>query len=103
MGLDGDVALVVTLGVLAAAVAAGSYAWGRWIAVLWLGAFLWAGSPCSPTPPGRAAWDRSGEYEPLPLSMFMIPFGVPLFCAASAAGVAARRAARPRRRASPRG
>jgi hypothetical protein len=43
LAVDGDAGLAATLAVLVAAVAAGSYAWGRWVAVLWLGALLWAG------------------------------------------------------------
>ena len=74
LALDGDAASAVTLAVLAAAVAAGSYGWGRWVAVLWLGALLWAGiAILADLAWASGLWDRSGEYEPLPLSMFMIP------------------------------
>jgi hypothetical protein len=37
-------------------------------------------------------WDLSGEDEPLPLPLFVIPIWIPCCCAAAALGMALRRA-----------
>ncbi len=89
-------ALVAALAIAAALVAAGGYAWGRWVALLWLGVLLWAvPAVVSDALWMTGIWDRSDEYEPLPVSMFVLPFGVPLMSAAAALGVAARLARAP--------
>ena len=94
--LTADAGATATMAVLVIAVAAGSYAWGRWIAVLSLGALLWAvPSLLADLAWATGVWDRSSEYEPLPLSMFVLPLGVPLFCFAAATGVLLRRARQP--------
>jgi hypothetical protein len=75
------------------ALAAGAYAWGRWKAVLWLGVVPWAAlSLGADAAWWSGLWDRSDEYEPLPLSMFVIPVWIPCCCAAVALGIAVRRA-----------
>jgi hypothetical protein len=88
------------------ALAAGAYVWGRWKAVLWLGVVPWAAlSLGADAAWWSGLWDRSGEYEPLPLSMFVIPIWVPCCCATVAVGTAVRRArerTRARAPASPR-
>lgn len=83
---------VVVYGTLLLALAAGAMAWGRWKAVLWLGVVPWAAvSLGADAAWWSGLWDRSSEYEPLPLSMFVIPIWIPCCCAATALGVAARR------------
>src|SRR5215210_6287688 len=65
---------VVVYGASLLALAAGAYAWGRWKAVLWLGVVPWAAlSLGADAAWWSGLWDRSREYEPLPLSMFVIP------------------------------
>jgi dolichyl-phosphate-mannose--protein O-mannosyl transferase len=87
------VTAVVALGVVLLALAAGGYAWGRWLAVLWLGVVPWAVlSLGADAVWWSGLWDRSGEYEPLPLSMFVIPIWIPCCCAAVALAVGLRRA-----------
>jgi hypothetical protein len=82
----------VVYGAMLLALAAGTYAWGRWKAVLWLGVVPWAAlSLGADVAWWSGLWDRSGEYEPLPLSMFVIPIWIPCCCAAGAIGVAVRR------------
>jgi dolichyl-phosphate-mannose--protein O-mannosyl transferase len=84
---------IVVLGAVLLALAAGSYAWGRWTAVLWLGVVPWATlSLGTDVAWWSGLWDRSDEYEPLPLSMFVIPIWIPCCCAAAAFGIAVRRA-----------
>src|SRR3954453_12118688 len=83
---------VAEYGAILLALAACSYRWGRWKAVLWLGVVPWAAlSFGADAAWWTGLWDRSGEYEPLPLSMFVIPIWIPCCCAAVALGVAARR------------
>jgi uncharacterized membrane protein YhaH (DUF805 family) len=83
---------VVVYGAMLLALAAGAYAWGRWKAVLWLGVVPWAAlSLGADAAWWSGLWDRSTEYEPLPLSMFVIPIWIPCCCAATALGVAVRR------------
>ena len=54
------------------ALAAGAYMWGRWKAVLWLGVVPWAAlSLGADAAWWSGLWDRTSEYEPLPLSMFV--------------------------------
>ena len=92
----GDAAAIAVLTVLVVAVAGGSYAWGRWIAVLWLGALLWTSPALLADLAGATgAWDRSWEHEPLPMFM-VVPLAVPLFCFDAATGVLLRRARQPR-------
>jgi hypothetical protein len=81
------VAILAVVGALA-------FRWGRWKAVLWLGVVPWAGaSLLADFLWYSGAWNRSAsEYEPLPLSMFVLPLGVPALAAAAALGVAVRRA-----------
>ena len=75
------------------ALAAGAYVWGRWKAVLWLGIVPWAAlSLGADAAWWSGLWDRSSEYEPLPLSMFVIPIWIPCCCAAVALGISVRRA-----------
>jgi hypothetical protein len=89
-----DVPVLAVLAVLAAAVAAAAHRWGRWRAVLWLGLVPWAGASLLADALWLSgAWDRSSEYEPLPLSMFVLPLLVPTLACAAAFGVALRRAA----------
>jgi hypothetical protein len=70
-----------------------AYGWGRWKAVLWLGVVPWAAlSLGADAAWWSGLWDRSGEYEPLPLSMFVIPIWIPCCCVVVAVGTAVRRA-----------
>ena len=83
---------VVVYSAMLLALAAGAYAWRRWKAVLWLGVVPWlALSLGADAAWWSGLWDRSSEYEPLPLSMFVIPIWIPCCCAATALGVAVRR------------
>jgi hypothetical protein len=85
--------VVAFLGAVLLALAAGGYAWGRWKAVLWIGVAPWlAFSLGSDLAWWSGLWDRSEEYEPLPVSMFVIPLWIPACCAAVALAVAVRRA-----------
>lgn len=75
-----------------AGLVAGGYAWGRWRALTWLGVIPWLLLGLL----FDAAWyagicDRSDEYEPLPVTPFMVIFGVPAFIALVAIGVAVRK------------
>jgi hypothetical protein len=64
---------VAVYGAVLLALAAGAYAWGRSKAVLWLGVVPWASlSLAADAAWWSGLWDRSGEYESLPLSMFVI-------------------------------
>jgi dolichyl-phosphate-mannose--protein O-mannosyl transferase len=83
----------VFLGAVLLALAAGGYAWGRWKAVLWIGVVPWLTlSLGADAAWWSGLWDRSEEYEPLPLSMFVIPIWIPACCTAVAVAVALRRA-----------
>jgi hypothetical protein len=78
--------------VLAAGLVAGGYVWGRWKALFWLGVAPWLTlSVLSDAAWMTGIWDRSDEYEPLPTTMFLVPFGLPIFVALVALGVAVRR------------
>jgi hypothetical protein len=83
---------VVSCGAILLAITAGAFAWGRWTAVFWLGVAPWAAlSLGADAAWWSGIWDRSSEYEPLPLSMFVIPIWIPCCCAVTAIGVAVRR------------
>ena len=87
-----DAGTAAWLGAMLLAIAAGGYAWGRWRAVFWLGAAPWAVFALA----GDAAWwsglwDRSGEYEPLPASMFVFPLWIPVCSAVVGLAVVVRR------------
>ena len=83
---------VVVYGATLLALAAAAYAWGRWKAVLWLGVVPWATlSLGADVAWWSGLWDRSSEYEPLPLSMFVFPIWIPSCCVAAALGTAVRR------------
>jgi hypothetical protein len=83
---------IAVYGVILLALAAAGYAWGRWKAVLWIGVAPWlALSLGADAAWWSGLWDRSGEYEPLPLSMFVIPLWIPPSCAAVALAIAVRR------------
>jgi hypothetical protein len=85
----GDVWLVLPLGLLAI----GGYFWGRWKALLWLGVAPWLTlSVLSDAAWMTGLWDRSDEYEPLPTTMFLVPFGLPILVGLVALGVAVRKA-----------
>jgi hypothetical protein len=84
---------VAACGVILVALAAGAYVWGRWKAVLWLGLVPWAAlSLGADAAWWSGLWDRSGEYEPLPLSMFVLPLWIPSCCAVVALATAVSRA-----------
>ena len=86
------VAVIVWAAILLA-LAAGAYAWASWKAVLWLGIVPWAALALGADLAWwSGVWDRSGEYEPLPLSMFVLPIWIPCCCAAIALAVWLRRA-----------
>ena len=81
------------LGLLLLALGAGAYWWGRWRAVVWLGVVPWFTLAVVLDVLWQSGiWDRSDEYEPLPLSMFVIPFWIPAASAVTALGVALSRA-----------
>ena len=83
---------VVFYGGMLLALGAGAYAWGRWKAVPLLGVVPWAAlSLGADFAWWSGLWDRSSEYEPLPVSMFVIPIWIPCCCAVTALGVAVRR------------
>src|SRR5215217_3209717 len=70
---------VAVYGAILIALVVGAYAWGRWKTVLWLGVVPWAAlSLGADAAWWSGVWDRSGEYEPLPLSMFRDPHLDPL-------------------------
>ena len=55
----------------------GGYWWGRWRALLWLAVVPWfVVSLLADVAWGVGLWDRSSEYEPLPLTMFVVVFGM---------------------------
>jgi hypothetical protein len=71
---------------------AGGFFWGRWKALLWLGVIPWLTiSVLSDAAWMTGLWDRSDEYEPLPTTMFLVPFGLPILVGLVALGVAVRR------------
>jgi hypothetical protein len=79
--------------ILAAGLVAGGYRWGRWKALLWLGVVPWLTlSVLSDAAWMTGIWDRSDEYEPLPTTMFLVPFGLPITIGLVALGVAVRKA-----------
>ena len=81
-------AILALLGLLA-----GGYAWGRWKALLWLGAVPWVTlALLSDIAWMTGLWDRSDEYEPLPTTPFLVIFGLPILIGLVALGVAVRRA-----------
>ena len=85
----------VWLPVLAAALIAGGYRWGRWKALLWLGTVPWVAlALLSDIAWMTGVWDRSDEYEPLPTTPFLIIFGLPVLVGLVALGVAVRKARR---------
>ena len=87
---------------VAAALAAGGYLWGRWKALLWLGTVPWlALSLLSDAAWMTGLWDRSDEYEPLPTTPFLVIFGLPVLIALVALGVALRKVRRTRQRHLP--
>jgi hypothetical protein len=85
-------AVLMWIGLLAA-IAAGAFLWGRWKAVFLVGIAPWLVLSIG----FDAVWMlevsdfREDEREPLPISMFVIPFGIPTFAAAAILGVALRR------------
>ena len=88
----GDGADYLWLLFLAAALFTGGYAWGRWKALLWLGTVPWVAlALLSDVAWMTGLWDRSDEYEPLPTTMFLVPFGLPILIGLVAFGVAVRR------------
>jgi hypothetical protein len=91
----GDIWLVFPLGLLAV----GGYLWGRWKALVWLGAIPWVAlALLSDIAWMTGVWDRSDEYEPLPTTPFLVIFGLPILIGLVAFGVAVRKARSPRRR-----
>jgi hypothetical protein len=87
---------------VAAALVAGGYLWGRWKALLWLGTVPWlALSLLSDAAWMTGLWDRSDEYEPLPTTPFLVIFGLPVLIALVALGVAVRKVRRTRQRDLP--
>ena len=83
---------VVALGAILLALAVVGYLWGRARAILWLGVVPWAaGALLADAAWWTGLWDRSDEYEPLPLSMFVLPIWVPACMAAVTLGVVLRR------------
>lgn len=80
---------------------AGGYAWGRWKALVFVGAIPWLALALLLDAAWlTGVWDRSDEYEPLPSTPFVLVFGVPLFAGLVALGVAIRKAVQPLRRPS---
>jgi predicted MFS family arabinose efflux permease len=92
--VETDAGFVLMWLAILAAIAIGAFAWGRWRAVFFIGAAPWLILSLG----FDAVWMleisdfREDEREPLPLSMFVIPFGIPTFAAAAVLGVALRRA-----------
>jgi hypothetical protein len=87
-----DAGTAAGLCALLAVSAAGGYAWGRWRAVFWIGAVPWAVFAIASDVAWQSGlWDRSGEYEPLPASMFVFPIWIPACAAVVALAVLARR------------
>jgi hypothetical protein len=83
--------LLLLLGLIA-----GGYAWGRWKALAFLGVFPWLALALLLDAAWMTGlWDRSEDYEPLPLTPFMAVFGFPVFAGLVALGVAVRRAVHP--------
>jgi hypothetical protein len=76
-----------------AAIAIGAFLWGRWKAVFFVGVAPWLILSIGFDAVWMLEiWDfRADEREPLPISMFVIPFGIPTFAAAAVLGVALRR------------
>ena len=82
--------------ILAGGLVAGGYFWGRWKALAWLGVVPWLTlSVLSDAAWMTGLWDRSDEYEPLPTTMFLVPFGLPILVGTVALGVAVRKAKAP--------
>jgi hypothetical protein len=80
---------------------AGGYAWGRWKALVFVGAIPWLALALLLDAAWlTGVWDRSDEYHPLPSTPFVLVFGVPLFAGLVALGVAVRNAVQPPRRPS---
>jgi hypothetical protein len=80
---------------------AGGYAWGRWKALVFVGAIPWLALALLLDAAWlTGVWDRSDEYHPLPSTPFVLVFGVPLFAGLVALGVAIRKAVQPPRRPS---
>jgi hypothetical protein len=78
---------------LLVALFAGGYAWGRWKALAYLGAFPWVAlALLSDIAWMTGLWDRSDEYEPLPTTPFLVLFGLPVLIGLVALGVATRKA-----------
>jgi hypothetical protein len=80
------------MAILAVALFAGGYAWGRWKALVWLGTVPWVAlALLSDIAWMTGLWDRSDEYEPLPTTPFLVIFGLPILVGLVALGVAVRR------------
>ena len=89
-------ALLMWIAVLVG-IAVGAYLWGQWKAVFFIGVAPWLILSVG----FDAVWMleivdfRDDEREPIPVSLIVIPFGIPAFAAAAVSGVALRRAVRP--------
>ncbi len=89
-------ALLVWIAVLVG-IAVGACLWGQWKAVFFIGVAPWLILSVG----FDAVWMleiadfRDDEREPIPVSLVVIPFGIPTFAAAAVCGVASRRAVGP--------
>ena len=75
-----------------AANAVAAFFWGRWKAVFFVGVAPWLILSIG----FDALWileivNRDDEREPIPLTLIIIPFGIPTFATAAVCGVALRR------------